>query len=320
MEKVPKKQDKVFQLPDERKVVFVPTEPNASEWVQRDYIEPIELTEQEQLKAASLKYDAAKVLKVKIALVEGKTPTEIEKQDKVSRSSVHKYKKILSEKHIEKLKKDRQNTKKVKSVFPIWLIPCFLSAENTNPHSWGLLFLFFLMIWVWLQQEWKKQKQARIKHRENTAKLRRLFHHVFDLSYRQYPIVVDSKKEADHWRKLLKEYNNSGRMVHHLERLSGQTNTQHWAQKEKFASDYKKANAHRIREGEERAAKEMEKLESLGLLDYFYWSRKDSDLFETSRDYLFKTVAFYAKHETVPTEDKARSKRMFDLIPEELKN
>jgi len=310
-----KEENKVFVLPNNRTVIYKAVAPNVFDWEPQDYEAPIILTAKEKNKVLALNYDLDKVLAVKKGLVQKMRPIDIENEFKVSKSSIYKYKEILCGKDIEKLIKDRQNTEKVKNVFPIYLIFMSLGAENTNAPVWLIIPLFLIVVWLWLIRFWNSQEQLRRRHKECISKERDQFKKVFDLSYSQKPIVCNCKKEADNWTKILKFYNNSGRMVHVIERGFHQNGIAHWMEKEYFSESYCTNNAHRIIEGEKNGEEEWEKLEQLGFLDYFYWSRKDRPMFEISKKYIFNSIEFYSKNIELPTEDKAKSKKIVELMP-----
>lgn len=295
-----------FRTEDGREIKFVPTE-NENEWESVQVNEVVELTEQEKNKATALGWDIEKVLKVKSLLRQEVSPSEIQKRTGISRNSVYKYQKILSVKDSKIKEKDNKSTVISKSVFPNWLI--FLVVANQSTHSTILVLspLLLLAVVGYVKIEYDKWKRDLEEHRTKVSFLKIEWGHVFDLSFRKYPLFVESEKEKIHYEKLLKHYNNSSRDVIVIERGYRQSAWEHELEREGYEKAYCSANRQMLDEAEANSTRIWNELQVNGYFDYL--SAPKGKNWEMSKHYIEKHVEFYRQN-PMPVKDTARKKEI----------
>ncbi len=286
------------------KFVLVEQTENSAEWK----ADVTQLTDREKDKAIALGWNVENVLFVKEKLEAGWTPTAIGDTKKVSRSTVYKYRKILSVKDTKKEKKDKKKTEKRRIVFHSSLIFMFLDVGNTMhlllPFLPPLLLFFFGKIWM----DYRKYYNEMMEHKENVKGLYLNFTKVFDLSYQRDPIMVYSDHEKVYWVDMLKHYNNTRRDVIVIERGPNQNASQHWDEKEEYYKAYCSANRQEINEADKRAKEIWEKLEDKGYLDYLYTPPRKE--WEKSKAYLEKSVKYFVEN-PVPKSALDHSRKKF---------
>ncbi len=286
------------------KFVLVEQTANSAEWK----ADITQLTDREKDKAIALGWNVENVLFVKEKLEAGWTPTAIGDTKIVSRSTVYKYRKILSVKDTKKKKKDKKKTEKRRIVFHSSLIFMFLDIGNTMhlllPFLPPLVLLFVGKFWM----DYRKYYAEMMEHKAVVGKLHLDFTDVFELSYQRDPIVVGSDHEKVYWVDMLKYYNNTHRAVLLVVRGSDQTGHQHWDEKE---NEYKTAchtNRQEINEANKRATEVWKKLEANGYLDYLSTPpRKD---WEKSKAFLENAVKYWVEN-PVPKSALDHSRKKF---------
>lgn len=297
-----------YERPDGSQVLFVPVESENLSWLATEYNKPVELTEKEIFKAKMLNWDLIKVLTVKKLLLKGDTPSKIFKDTGISRNSIYKYKEVLKYSLIAE--NNNKSTENTKCVFNKMLIFSYLGVDSTP----GLLLLCFLLFIAYFFYKYDLWKKERVKHNEEATWLHFQFTKVFDLSYLRYPILCNSEEEARHYRKLLAYYNNKGRDCIVLERGLNQNSLEYFEEKESYSRKYCSANRYMIKIAKENYSKQWDILKDAGKFDYFYYSNLENENWQCSKDFLNRVIKFYIDNPVPMSKDKARQKKITDLI------
>lgn len=301
-----------FQREDGSEFRFVPVESEQYSWECVEFCAPVELTKEERQMSEAQAWDLEKVLLVKKMLLDGKSPSEINKATSISRNTVYKYKKVLSLKDTNLPAKYNENTEISKSVLSCFLIFSNLGNQSTMPFFLVLLPIVVLAIWGFFKKEMAASNDRKRIHDAEVSQLHFLFVRAFNLSYRREPIVVHSEIEERYYNSLLAHYNNQGRFVYVIEAKPGQSANSLFDEKENMNRAYCLANAEMIIQANKRAQDKWKELEEMGLLDYLYFNRQHRGNWERSKAFLYDAVA---KLQTQPNgKDYARTKFIENLI------
>lgn len=312
-------QNRIFKLEDGREVTLVKNLSECTEhtlsWDLKDVEEKITLTDQEQMRAKAFGFDLSKVLIVKEKLIEGLSPTEIEKQDICVRSTVYNYKKILEIPPVKNTKKQvkyTKNTKNLSCVFPILLIDSNLFVQTPILHFFVFIALL-LGTYTYLSNRYKTFMHERAKHLEVANKLHLQFTKVCNLAFCREPILCNSELDARYYKSLLKFYNNQGRDVFVLEKQLGESPNAFWTRKEIWIAQYTSANRDMIDVGRENLNIFWRDIESKGLLDYLYYPLREN--WQESKQFLEQSIQHLIDNPRPYQGDRAKQKYLVDIQP-----
>lgn len=297
-----------FDLEDGRIIEFIAIEDLT--WVSKE--KRVELDEKEYKKAVALRYNIDKVLTVKGWLESGATPTEIQRNTGISRNTIYKYLKILSGKYTKSSGKACKKAGKYTFVLFNPLLVSELCNESTL--SWLLLLLpLLLLLGEGLKWAKKRYQKDYLAHKAECKELHELFRQAMGYSLLQTPILCSSEKQKAYYNDLLKVYKNRNRKVELIERLGHEDNHAYYEKKTAFSLAYFAANKEKIERGKEEYQSAMKKLRTDGWLDYFDYTKKDTENWERSRTYLYGFVAYLKQHARPNINSNSTKKPVYQL-------
>ena len=306
-----------------RTIKSIPCSKDKNTWNIVDISTIIELDKKELSKANILGCDLDKVLQVKRLILKGLTPTKIRKETGFSRSTVYRYKDLLSAMDTKKPAMNTHSTKTLKSVFPMLLIVNDFALCGT------LVILTLLLITVVhsiLKRKYKECLDDYFLYKESIKKLHRNLVYVCNYSFKQDPITCNSDKEAAYYRKVLAQYNNKSREVIVLPVGSGENNLNHFDRKDTAKRQYNINNYARIEEGINNYNKYWSKAKKKGYLSYLcYYSNLSSFLYNKNKPlteerlisklFLVSVTEFLIENPRPVYKDQAKKKFLLDAIP-----
>ncbi|WP_052593222.1 hypothetical protein [Aureispira sp. CCB-QB1] len=295
-----------FLVGETKIIKAIPSKEEENTWYIVDASTIVELDEQELIKVKATGSDEEKVLIVKRFLLQGLTPTQISKKTGYSRTTVYRYKGLLSEMNAKKREMNTKSTKTLKSVLPIFLFINNFELKCT-------LAIIFLLYALYVILNNAKIKKQYVKHCEEISKLRFQFTLACNYSFKKDAIACTSDKEAAYFKKVLSHYRNKSREVIVLPRNIGERNDTYFDRKEAAKRQYNLNNQPKIREGKEALNKYWEKLEELKLLDYFSFPKGKNWL--ESKCYILSVVEFIQENPEPKSIDRAKGKYLIDALP-----
>lgn len=304
--KIKRTEKGTFVIEGDRILKAIPSTEEENTWDIVDASTVVELDDLELKKVKATGSDMEKVLKVKRLLLQKLTPTQIEKETSFSRTTIYRYKKLLSAMNAKKPQKNTQSTKTLKSVLPIYLFIIGLPLKSTI-----LILLPLFVLWFYLKTESTRKKY--IQHNEEISKLKHLFTLSCNYSFLKKAIVCASDKEAAYFKKVLAHYHNISREIIVLPIEIGEANDTYFDRKEAAKRQYNLNNSPKIKEGKEANNKYWEKLQELNLLDYFHFPKGANWL--ESKSYIISAVEFLQENPEPRAIDRAKEKYLLEALP-----
>lgn len=295
-----------FLIEGIRTIKAIPCSEEANSWNIIDASTIVELDELELKKVKATGSDEKKVLEVKRLLLQNFSISNIKEKTGFSRTTIYRYKKLLSAMNTKKPEKNTKSTKTLKSVLPIWLFIIGLPLKSTIVI---IALLFLLCIYIKIERTRKQY----IKHKEETSKLFHLLTIASNYSYKKKAIACASDKEAAYFRKVLAFYRNKSREIIILPRELGENNSAYFDRKEKEKNQYNFNNLPKIKEGEKSYNQYWDKLQELNLLDYFHFPKGKNWL--ESKCYILSAVEFIKENPEPIELDRSKGKLLIDVLP-----
>jgi hypothetical protein len=311
-----------FLINGTRTIKAIPSQEEENSWDIVDASTMIELDKQEIKNVNITGSDSKKVLQVKRLIAKGLTPTQIRKETGFSRSTVYRYKNLLSVMDTKKPAKNAHSTETLKSVFPILLICNDLAIYSTVVL---LTLLLITLIYSIFKRKKEEFTNEHLLYNEGIIKLHKLIVEVCNYSFSQEAIICKSDKEAAYYRKVVAQYNNKSREIIVLPRDFGESNLEYFDRRERTKIRYSSNNSARIAEGEKNSNKYWELLKEKKYLSYmrlypslgsflYYENKPISKKRLLSKLFLVSATDYLAKNPRPEYRDQAKKKFLIDEL------
>lgn len=247
------------------------------EWSAVGHISQVCLDDVEQKRCKLLNKDIKKFLEVKRYLINGYSPTEINKLTGIARQTVYNYRDLLSKTSLEILRsgqaKDSLETGKQRSVFFILLVISEIGSQSTVLNFLFVVGLVALpLCYFW----WKDYQLAQWQNKMASARPpKTIFLKAFNLTHRKEVIIVATEKEAASYKRLLRAYKNRGRHIELIKRNLGEDEASYFNRKEQFTYQYNANNGAIVKAAKLKYYQALNQLYQSGKLDYLRGKLED---------------------------------------------